>query len=164
MMFTRSQFLSCSGFLGFLKVIKGDWQEMLPDTWSVLIDGSGSVVLAQAEGQMIAQGSSLALGCWPCRDLLLPGAVSWAEAEGEGAVQPPLLLSPRPGSPILEPCFQMGRVMVWGRSAQQRLRAAVILAGCTTGMFPCSSPLQNTPLCPSPCWICVPRSGSAVVV
>lgn len=42
MMFPRSQFLSCSGFLGFLKVIKGDWQEMLPDTWSVLIDGSGS--------------------------------------------------------------------------------------------------------------------------
>lgn len=61
---------------------------MLPDTWSVLIDGSGSVVLAQAEGQMIAQGSSLALGCWPCRDLLLPGAIGWAEA-GEGAVQPP---------------------------------------------------------------------------
>lgn len=31
---------------------------MLPDTWSVLIDGSGSVVLAEAEGQVMAQGSS----------------------------------------------------------------------------------------------------------
>lgn len=89
MMFTRSQFLSCSGFLGFLKVIKGDWQEMLPDTWSVLIDGSGSVVLAQAEGRWMAQGSSLALGCWLCRDFLLPGAIGWAKAEGEGVIQPP---------------------------------------------------------------------------
>lgn len=121
MMFTRSQFLSCSGFLGFLKVIKGDWQEMLPDTWSVLIDGSGSVVLAQAEGQRMAQGSSLALGCWLCRDLLLPGAVGWAKAEGEGTIQPPPVLSPCPSSPILEHCFQTGRVIEWGRSAQQRL-------------------------------------------
>lgn len=47
-MFTRSQFLSCSGFLEFLKVIKGDWQELLPGTWSVLIDGSGSAVPGQA--------------------------------------------------------------------------------------------------------------------
>lgn len=48
MMFTRSQFLSCSGFLEFLKVIKGDWQELLPGTWSVLIDGSGNAVPGQA--------------------------------------------------------------------------------------------------------------------
>lgn len=33
------------------------------------------VVLAQAEGQMMAQGN----GLWPSRDPKLPGAVSWAE-------------------------------------------------------------------------------------
>lgn len=82
---------------------------MLPDTWSVLIDGSGSVVLAQAEGQMIAQGSSLALGCWPCRDLLLPGAVSWAEAEGEGAVQPPPAPQPSPWLSNLGALFSDGK-------------------------------------------------------
>lgn len=47
------------------------------------------MVPAQAEGQRLAQGSSLALGCWLCRDLLLPGTVGCAKAEGEEAVQQP---------------------------------------------------------------------------
>lgn len=88
----------------------------------------------------------------------------WSHRQERRPSSPSLLLSPHPSSPILEPCFQIGRMIEWGRSAQQRLRAGVILAGCTTGMFPCSNPLQNPPLCPSPCWICVPRSGSARVV
>lgn len=70
---------------------------MLPGTWSVLIDGSGSVVLSQAAGQMTVHGSSPALGCRPCRDHLLPGAMGWGKGEGEGGLYScSLLLSPRP--------------------------------------------------------------------
>lgn len=116
-MFTRSQFLSCSGFLGFLKVIKGTWQEMLPGTWSVLIDGSGSVVLLQAVGQMTACGSSPVLSCQPCRDHWLPRPMDWGNAEGEGdcTAGTPCSAALTPSSPI-----SFRRVMVQGRSVQQR--------------------------------------------
>lgn len=72
---------------------------MLPGTWSVLIDGSGSaVVLPQAVGQAAARGSSPALGCRPCGDHLLPRAVGWGEAEGEGGLYSP---APHPSPPAL---------------------------------------------------------------
>lgn len=163
MMFTWSQFLSCSGFLGFLKVIKGDWQEMLPGTWSVLIDGSGSAVLSQAAGQTTARGSSSpALGCRPCRHHLLPGAVGWGEAEGAGGCAAAACsLALAPSSPTHEACLRIRRVTVRGRSAWW---AGVSLARWATGTFPCSNPPKSTPLRPSLCRFCLPRTGSAGVV
>lgn len=118
MMFTRSQFLSCSGFLGFLKVIKGDWQEMLPGTWSVLIDGSGSVVLSQAAGRRPRVTALQHRDAGPAGTICFPVPWAGARQREKGAVLPAPQPSPR--SPIFRACFQIRSVMVQGWRAQQR--------------------------------------------
>lgn len=85
-MFTRAQFLSCCGFLEFWKVIKGDWQEMLPGTWSVLIDGRGSAVPGQAAAGRRHLGSIRLRLCSFLHQLKAPQR--WAEDWAGAAASP----------------------------------------------------------------------------